>query len=34
MNRVRLRLIHGIIHSVVERTVYIANKEHYRQKSN
>jgi hypothetical protein len=22
----------GVVHSVIERTVYIANKEHYKQK--
>ena len=31
--RVELKDANGVVHSVVERTVYIANKEHYRQKS-
>ncbi len=31
--RVELKDRSGIIHSVVERTVYIANKDHYKQKS-
>jgi Domain of unknown function (DUF4442) len=31
--RVDLKDDNGVIHSVVERTVYIANKEHYRQKN-
>ncbi len=30
--RVELKDANGIVHSVIERTVYIANKEHYRQK--
>jgi acyl-coenzyme A thioesterase PaaI-like protein len=31
--RVELKDDNGVIHSVVERTVYIANKVHYKQKS-
>jgi acyl-coenzyme A thioesterase PaaI-like protein len=31
--RIELKDDSGIVHSVVERTVYIANKDHYRQKS-
>ncbi len=31
--RVELKDREGVVHSVVERTVYIANKEHYKQKS-
>ena len=31
--RVELKDESGVVHSIVERTVYIANKEHYRQKS-
>jgi acyl-coenzyme A thioesterase PaaI-like protein len=31
--RVELKDESGVIHSLVERTVYIANKEHYKQKS-
>lgn len=31
--RVELKDKEGVVHSVVERTVYIANKEHYKQKS-
>jgi hypothetical protein len=31
--RVELKDRAGVVHSVVERTVYIANKEHYKQKS-
>ena len=31
--RVELKDENGIVHSVVERTVYIANKHHYKQKS-
>ena len=30
--RVELKDESGIVHAIVERTVYIANKEHYRQK--
>ena len=32
--RVELKDGSGIVHSVVERTVYIANKDHYKQKGN
>jgi acyl-coenzyme A thioesterase PaaI-like protein len=32
--RVELKDRGGVIHSVVERTVYIANKDHYEQKNN
>ncbi len=31
--RIEVKDRNGIVHSVVERTVYIANKEHYKQKS-
>lgn len=31
--RIELKDANGIVHSVVERTVYIANKDHYKQKS-
>jgi acyl-coenzyme A thioesterase PaaI-like protein len=31
--RVELKDESGVVHSIVERTVYIANKEHYKQKS-
>jgi acyl-coenzyme A thioesterase PaaI-like protein len=31
--RVELKDESGVVHAIVERTVYIANKEHYRQKS-
>ena len=31
--RVELKDENGVVHSVVERTVYIANKDHYQQKS-
>ena len=31
--RVELKDDKGVVHSIVERTVYIANKEHYKQKS-
>ena len=31
--RIELKDGNGIVHSVVERTVYIANKDHYKQKS-
>jgi acyl-coenzyme A thioesterase PaaI-like protein len=31
--RIELKDSNGIVHSVVERTVYIANKDHYKQKS-
>jgi acyl-coenzyme A thioesterase PaaI-like protein len=32
--RVELKDRDGVVHSVVERTVYIANKEHYKKKTN
>jgi acyl-coenzyme A thioesterase PaaI-like protein len=31
--RIELKDSSGVVHSVVERTVYIANKDHYKQKS-
>ena len=31
--RVELKDSDGVVHSVVERTVYIAHKDHYKQKS-
>jgi acyl-coenzyme A thioesterase PaaI-like protein len=31
--RVELKDDNGVVHSIVERTVYIANKEHYQQKN-
>ncbi len=31
--RVELKDESGVVHAIVERTVYIANKEHYKQKS-
>jgi acyl-coenzyme A thioesterase PaaI-like protein len=31
--RVELKDDNGVVHSIVERTVYVANKEHYQQKN-